>query len=100
MPEFVCENSRSALLSEANRLVRDAGLRVGNVDLTVMAEQPHLADARTAMQANLADALGIDIDAVSIKATRGEQLGPEGRGEAITVHAVALLLQRDPDAQP
>ncbi|MEZ4386525.1 MAG: 2-C-methyl-D-erythritol 2,4-cyclodiphosphate synthase [Candidatus Krumholzibacteriia bacterium] len=79
------------LLRQTVAIVRGAGWLVGNVDVTVMAERPHLADARDAMRANLAGALGIDVGRVSVKATRGERLGPEGRGEAITVHAVALI---------
>lgn len=79
------------LLGEAEALVREAGWSVSNVDVTVMAERPHLGPAREAMRENLARALGSDIGTVSVKATRGEQLGPEGRGEALTVHAVALL---------
>lgn len=79
------------LLRQTVALVQRAGWRVNNVDVTVMAERPHLAASRDAMRANLAAALGVEVGCVSIKATRGEQLGPEGRGEAITVHAVALL---------
>jgi 2-C-methyl-D-erythritol 2,4-cyclodiphosphate synthase len=87
-----------ALLTRAAELVIAAGWTVGNIDLTVMTEQPHLAGARDAMCANLAAALGIDAARVSVKATRGEGLGPEGRGEAVTVHAVALLELRPEDA--
>ena len=54
--------------------------------------------ARDAMRANLAGALGIDLGRVSVKATRGERLGPEGRGEAITVHAVALIVAAGTDS--
>jgi len=79
------------LLRRAVALVRADGWRVGNVDVTVMTELPYLAPASEAMRANLACALGIAAGRVSIKATRGEGLGPEGRGEAVTVHAVALL---------
>jgi len=79
------------LLKRTVAIVHEAGWKVSNVDVTVMAERPHLAAARDAMRANIAGALDIDVCAVSVKATRGEQLGPEGRGEAITVHAVALL---------
>lgn len=79
------------LLRHTVSLVREAGWDIVNVDVTVMAERPHLASSRDAMRANVAGAMGVDIGRVSVKATRGEQLGPEGRGEAITVHAVALL---------
>ena len=79
------------LLGRTRDVVQEAGWQVANVDVTVMAERPHLAAARDAMRANVARALGVDLGAVSVKATRGEGLGPEGRGEALTVHAVALL---------
>lgn len=79
------------LLGETRDIVRAAGWEPVNVDVTVMAERPRLAEARDAMRANLARVLGLDVAAVSVKATRGEGLGPEGRGEALTVHAVALL---------
>jgi 2-C-methyl-D-erythritol 2,4-cyclodiphosphate synthase len=79
------------LLGHTAELVRDAGWQVANVDVTVMAERPRLADARQEMRTRLAGVLGVDVGAVSVKATRGEGLGPEGRGEGLTVHAVALL---------
>ena len=87
-----------ALLARAAATVAAAGWSVANVDLTVMTEQPHLAGARDAMREKLAGALGVDTGRVSVKATRGEGLGPEGRGEAVTVHAVALLEPRPEDA--
>ncbi len=93
-PEYAGADS-IALLRRTTELVAADGWRVGNVDVTVMAERPHLASARDAMRANLAGALGVDVSAVSVKATRGERLGPEGRGEAVTVHAVALILNRE-----
>ncbi|MDY0109740.1 MAG: 2-C-methyl-D-erythritol 2,4-cyclodiphosphate synthase [Candidatus Krumholzibacteria bacterium] len=79
------------LLAEAATRVRAAGWLTVNLDLTVMTEKPHLAAHKAAMAANLARALAVDAAQVSVKATRGEGVGPEGRGEAVTVHAVALL---------
>lgn len=79
------------LLSRAAVLVAGAGWRVGNVDATVIAERPRIAPRAEAMCAALAGALGVAPDRVSVKATRGEGAGPEGRGECITVTAVALL---------
>jgi 2-C-methyl-D-erythritol 2,4-cyclodiphosphate synthase len=79
------------LLRQAAVRVKDAGWRVANLDLTVMTEQPRIAPQTAAMAANLAGALGIGTDQISVKATRGEGLGPEGRGEAVTVHAVVLI---------
>ncbi len=90
-PEYADADSLM-LLERTVNLVREAGWLPGNVDVTVMAERPHLANSRDAMRANVARVLGLDLGAVSVKATRGEGLGPEGRGEALTVHAVALLV--------
>jgi 2-C-methyl-D-erythritol 2,4-cyclodiphosphate synthase len=80
------------LLREAVRLVQGKGFRVANVDCTVITEQPVIAPQSAAMQDALAGALQIPPDRVSVKATRGEGLGPEGRGECVTVQAVALLM--------
>lgn len=80
-----------ALLAEVTARVHAVGWRVGNVDLTVICEAPRIAPQAAAMAANLADALRVPAGDVSVKATRGEGLGPEGRGEGITVQAVVLL---------
>jgi 2-C-methyl-D-erythritol 2,4-cyclodiphosphate synthase len=66
---------------------------VVNVDSTIMAEVPRLAPHVPRMRDNIATVLGIDLDRVSVKATRGERVGPEGRAEAITAWAVVLLTQ-------
>ena len=79
------------LLARAWSMVREAGYAVGNVDLTVITEQPRIAPQAGRMEENLAGALGCDPGRISVKATRGEGLGPEGRGECVTVLAVALL---------
>ncbi len=80
------------LLARVVAMVREAGWRVGNVDVTVIAERPRIAPRAVAMTAALAGVLGVGEGDVSIKATRGEGLGPEGRGECVTVQAAALLL--------
>jgi len=79
------------LLARVRGLVEAAGWRVGNADATVITERPLLAAAVPEMQRKLAGALGVEPDQVSVKGTRGEGLGPEGRGECVTVQAVALL---------
>ncbi len=79
------------LLSRAAALVREAGFRVGNVDAVVIAERPKLAPHVPAMAANVAAAIGIDPAEVSIKGKTNEGIGELGRGEAIAVHAVALI---------
>jgi 2-C-methyl-D-erythritol 2,4-cyclodiphosphate synthase len=81
------------LLRQAASLVRDLGFEVGNIDATVIAERPRLAPHLPAMCANVAAALGIDADRVSIKGKTNEGVGALGRGEAIAVHAVALVRQ-------
>jgi len=82
-----------ALLREVRAKLRAAGYRVVNVDATVVAQRPRLRGHITDMRARLAEALGIAPDAVSVKATTTEGLGPEGRGEGITAHAIAAVAQ-------
>lgn len=89
-PAYAGADSR-LLLRRVASLVREAGYVVVNVDATVLAQRPKLAPHRDAMRANIAADLGLDIDAVSVKATTTEGLGPVGRGEAISAHAVCLL---------
>lgn len=80
------------LLRHVMSLVRDRGYRVGNVDCTVLAERPKLAPHIAAMQAHIADDLGVTPGDVGIKATTTEKLGFVGRREGITALAVALLV--------
>ncbi len=80
------------LLKQVVALVKDKGFGVVNVDCTIIAEQPRIAPKAEAMQVGLATTLSVGADCVSVKATCGEGVGPEGRGECITVHAVALLV--------
>jgi 2-C-methyl-D-erythritol 2,4-cyclodiphosphate synthase len=89
-PAYAGADSR-VLLRRVASLVREAGYGVLNIDATVLAQQPKLAPHRDAMRANIAADLGLDIDAVSVKATTTEGLGSVGRGEAISAHAVCLL---------
>ena len=90
-PRWAGANSLE-LLREVAGLVEKAGFRVSNIDCTVITEQPAISPRAAAMQEALAGALQIASDRVSVKATRGEGLGPEGRGECLTVQAVALLI--------
>jgi len=90
-PAYAGADSR-ALLRRVAALVQGAGYSVANVDATVLAQRPRLAPHRDAMRANIAADLGLDIGAVSVKATTTEGLGPVGRGEAISAHAVCLLV--------
>ena len=82
-----------ALLREVVRLVAEAGLEPVNVDATVIAERPKLGRHRDAMRARLAEALGVDVARVSVKATTNERMGFVGREEGIAALAVALVRQ-------
>jgi 2-C-methyl-D-erythritol 4-phosphate cytidylyltransferase/2-C-methyl-D-erythritol 2,4-cyclodiphosphate synthase len=79
------------LLRRAAAIVAAQGLRVQNVDASILAERPKLGPFIDAMRANLAAALGIDIDQVSVKGKSNDGVGEIGRGEAIAVHATAFL---------
>ena len=68
-----------------------AGLEVGNVDLTIVAQRPRLAPYIEAMQGRLAADLRVDACRVNVKATTTEGMGYTGRGEGISAYAVALL---------
>jgi 2-C-methyl-D-erythritol 2,4-cyclodiphosphate synthase len=86
------------LLREVARLVNTRGLRVVNIDSTVIAQAPKLAPHIPAMCGNVAADLGVPIGAVSVKAKTAEHLGALGRGEGIAAQAVALLAaERDGD---
>ncbi len=91
-PAFKGADSKK-LLKEAIVLLQKEGYRVGNIDATVCAEQPKLNPHIPAMQAKLADLMGITADAVSIKATTSEKMGFVGREEGITAYAVALIVK-------
>jgi len=79
------------LLEKVYRLVRGKGFAVGNIDITVLAEEPQIHPHVQAMKANLGRVLYLAPDQIGIKATTMEGRGAIGRGEGIAVHAVALL---------
>ena len=83
------------LLCKVMALLHDRGWRVGNVDITVIAQKPKLASFVPAMRNKLAGDLRVDETQVNIKATTTEGMGFTGRGEGIAAHAVVLLLARD-----
>ncbi|HEY3383437.1 MAG TPA: 2-C-methyl-D-erythritol 4-phosphate cytidylyltransferase [Vicinamibacterales bacterium] len=83
--------SSTELLRQVVALVAGRGYRVVNVDATLVVERPMLGPYRAAMVARLAEVLGLAPDAVSVKAKTNEGVDAAGRGEAIAVHAVALL---------
>ena len=79
------------LLREVGAALRAEGLRVINVDATVVLERPKLLPHRPAMRARLAEALGLDERRVNVKATTGEGMGFVGRGEGAAAMAVAAV---------
>jgi len=79
------------LLGRVTALVRDRGFGVDNVDIVVIADWPKIRDHAEAMRQQLARALSVRPDVVAIKGKTSEGVGPVGRGEAIAVHAVALV---------
>jgi 2-C-methyl-D-erythritol 2,4-cyclodiphosphate synthase len=80
-----------ALLRYTTELLASRDLVVGNVDSVIVAEAPRLAPHIGAMRERLADALAVDVESVSVKATTDEGMGPVGRREGIAVRAVALV---------
>ena len=83
--------SSLGLLARVRDLVRESGWSVGNVDATIVTEEPRIAPHVAAMRAGLAGALGVDVGRVSVKATRHEKLGAFGRGEGLAAMAVVLV---------
>ena len=81
------------LLQRCYTFCNDAGYRIVNLDLTVLAERPYLAPFRLQMRQSLAEILGCDLSQVSVKATTAEGLGFLGRGEGICAIAVVLLTE-------
>lgn len=91
-PAFKGADSR-ALLREAYRLIRAKGYRLGNLDITIIAQAPKMAPHIPQMRVNLAEDLECHMDDVNVKATTTEKLGFTGRGEGIACEAVALLIK-------
>jgi 2-C-methyl-D-erythritol 2,4-cyclodiphosphate synthase len=81
-----------ALLRRVRGLAAEQGYRIGNVDVTVIAQAPKIAPHVAAMRSHLAADLDCDVGAVSVKATTTEHLGFTGRGEGIAALATALLV--------
>ncbi len=80
-----------ALTRRVAEVMGQRGYRLGNIDATVIAQAPKLAPYILQMRAHIAEAFGVDIDRVSVKATTEERLGFTGSGEGIAAHAVCLL---------
>jgi 2-C-methyl-D-erythritol 2,4-cyclodiphosphate synthase len=79
------------LLSRAYTQVREAGFELANADCVLVGEEPRVAPVRGAMQARLAEAIGVEAGLVTVRATTTDRLGFTGRGEGLAAVAVALL---------
>lgn len=82
------------LLLEVKNLLSDNGYRIGNIDASIIAQRPKLANFIPEMVKRCAVVLDLDTDAVNIKATTTEHLGFEGRGEGISSYAVCLIEEK------
>jgi len=91
-PRFKGADSR-VLLRRVREILQEYGYKVGNVDLTIMAQAPKLLDHIPVMRERIAADLMVSIDAVSVKATTTEKLGFTGRGEGIAAFATALIFK-------
>ena len=79
------------LLTRVKAIVSEKGYNIENIDATIVAQAPKMMVHIMAMRENIANALGIDIDQINVKATTEEKLGFTGRGEGISAHSVCLL---------
>ena len=75
------------------KLMAERGWQINNVDVTIIAQRPKLAGFIPAMRENVARVLGVELDAVNVKATTTEKLGFTGRGEGIASEAVASIIR-------
>ena len=81
------------LLRRVGEMLRQAGFRVGNIDVTMIAQKPKLKDYIPQMMENIAGALETDVSRVNVKATTEEHLGFTGTGEGMSCHAVCILTE-------
>lgn len=87
-PKFAGVDSLK-LLAEVVKLLQVKGYEVGNVDATIVAQKPKMKDYIPQMNENIAKVLGIELDAVNVKATTEEKLGFTGKEQGISAYAVA-----------
>ena len=83
--------SSLTLLKKVRSKLEEHSWQIGNIDATIVAEQPRFRDFVDRMRERLSQVLGINVNQVSVKASTSSQLGFVGRGEGIAAHAVALM---------
>ena len=81
------------LLRRVGEMLRQAGYRVGNIDVTMIAQKPKLKEYIPQMAENIAVALGTDVSRINVKATTEEHLGFTGTGEGMSCHAVCIITE-------
>ncbi|HZW18292.1 MAG TPA: 2-C-methyl-D-erythritol 2,4-cyclodiphosphate synthase [Luteimonas sp.] len=94
-PRWKDADSR-AFVRHCAGLLRERGWKLGNADVTVVCERPKVGPHADAMRRLIAQDTGVDVDAVSVKATTSETLGFTGRGEGIAAQAACLLVRDAP----
>ncbi len=83
----------SVLLAEVGRAVAAEGWRIGNIDATVIAQAPKLAPHVQGMRSNIAQALGLGVGQVNVKAKTAEKMGPVGEGLSMEAQAIVMLFK-------
>jgi len=80
------------LLREVGQRVRQAGYEIGNIDATIVAQAPRMAPHIVLMRERIAQALGVAVGQINVKAKTAEKLGPVGQGQSMEARAVALII--------
>jgi len=83
------------LLDKTSNLVKDNGYLLGNIDSTIVIQEPKMAPYIPSMRKVIAEILNIGVEQISIKATTSEGLGFEGRGEGVSAYAIVLLNKKE-----
>jgi 2-C-methyl-D-erythritol 2,4-cyclodiphosphate synthase len=83
------------LLKKVGEMCEERGFSISNIDSIIAAQKPKIAPHIEAMKKNIAEALGIDVDKINVKATTTEKLGYVGREEGMAAYAVALLQKQE-----
>ncbi len=83
------------LLKEVGQILNNKGYHISNIDSTIVAQAPKMLPYIEQMRINIANALGISVDQINIKATTEEKLGFTGRGEGISAHSISLILSKE-----
>lgn len=93
-PAFKGADSR-VLLRKSFQLIQEKGYKLGNIDATIIAEEPKLRSYINGMRKNIAEDLGSEIDKISVKATTSEQMGFVGKKKGMAAQAVILVIKED-----